>query len=305
MSEEFKKVLDSVCSGRSAEISRTVEGKTYIRHFVPEERLILLGGGHISCVLTKMAALTGFAVTVADDRKEYANSDRFPDAAEVICDAFPEAIRKIAVRPSDFVCIMTREHQFDRTCLKSLLSGELWPHYIGMVGSGKRASALFKLLKEEGFDPERVDSIHAPVGLNINALTPAEIAVSILGEIILAKRPEKLHEEINAVLVQNTTDPELLRYLADTDEPKALILVVSSEGSTPVKSGAIMAMDKQGKGYGTIGGGLGEAQAMEKAKELIGTGSSCVMTVNMINDVSADAGMACGGTMRVLIEDMK
>ena len=94
-----------------------------------------------------------------------------------------------------------------------------------------------------------------------------------------------------------------IRYLAENAEPKALLLVLTSTGSTPVKSGALMAVNKLGTGCGTIGGGCSEAAAMQRARKIIGTGESCVIEIDMTNDVAADEGMVCGGTMRVLIED--
>ena len=304
-SEEFREVYRRVAGGIPVQIERTVEGRTFVRRFIPEERLILLGGGHISRVLCKMASMADYSVSVADDREEYANPGRFPEAARTVCAPFEEAIGELGIREGDYVCIMTREHKYDRTCLRMLLGGTNWPRYVGMVGSSRRAGALFSLLKSEGFDARRIDSIHAPVGLPIHALTPAEISVSILAEMILERRPEKLHEEDGSVLVQTTTDLSLLSFLAESDCPKALILVLESDGSTPVKSGAAMAVDAEGHIYGTIGGGLGEAQAIHAALRLIPSGGRMVTSVNMLNAADAEEGMACGGIMHVLIEAME
>ena len=105
------------------------------------------------------------------------------------------------------------------------------------------------------------------------------------------------------LLEQTNSDLSAIRYLAENAEPKALLLVLTSTGSTPVKSGSLMAVNKLGTGCGTIGGGCSEAAAMQRARKIIGTGESCVVEIDMTNDVAADEGMVCGGTMRVLIED--
>lgn len=97
----------------------------------------------------------------------------------------------------------------------------------------------------------------------------------------------------------------MLHYLAESEEPKAMLLVLSSDGSTPVKPGAMMAVNSLGKGYGTIGGGCSEAALMGRARKIIGSGTSCVVEVDMTNDVAAEEGMVCGGTMRVLVEDVE
>ena len=96
----------------------------------------------------------------------------------------------------------------------------------------------------------------------------------------------------------------MLRYLAISDEPRALLTVLDSTGSTPVKSGSMMAVNALGKGFGTVGGGCGEAEAIAKARRIVGTGESVVLDIDMTNDVAAEDGMVCGGRMRILIEDI-
>ena len=96
----------------------------------------------------------------------------------------------------------------------------------------------------------------------------------------------------------------MLRFLAQSPQPKVCALVLSSTGSTPVKSGAMMGIDALGNGYGTIGGGCSEAAIMVRARKIMGTGTSCVVKIDMTNEVAESEGMVCGGTMRVLLEDV-
>ncbi len=304
---EFSEILEQVEAGRAANLYRTVDGKKYARQFVPKERLILLGGGHISQPLCKIAAILDFDVVVVDDRPSFANRRRFPEAAQVICDSFDKAIEKIAIRPTDYVCVITRGHRWDGLCLRQILPGVM-PYYFGMIGSRRRVSGLLELLREEGFDADRLASICAPIGLPIHAITPQEIAISICAQLVEYRRGGQKKDGVDPVshefLDQKNVDLDMLRFLANDTEPKALLLVLESTGSTPVKAGAIMAVDYIGKGYGTIGGGCSEAAVMGRARNMIGTGESCVVKVDMTNDVAAQEGMVCGGTMQVLVEDV-
>ena len=300
MRKEFQDILNAVTDGREAMLTRTVGETVYTRRFLPPERLILLGGGHVSLALYEAALKVGFAVSVVDDRPAFASYTRFPEAKEVICDSFENALPRLNIGAGDFVCVLTRGHRDDVTCMKFLLRGNE-PRYLGMIGSHRRVKGLFELLAEEGYDKERIGRVHAPIGLSIGAVIPAEIAVSILAELIAARHALPAGE---GVLPQQNTDMDALRFLRDDSHPAALLLVLSTKGSTPVKGGALMGTDKLGNNAGTIGGGCGENQAILAARRLIGTGRSQVVTVDMTNDVAAMEGMVCGGTMDVLIEDM-
>ena len=168
----------------------------------------------------------------------------------------------------------------------------------------ERSEARFlKLLEEEGFDSARLAAIHTPIGLKIGAETPAEIAVSICAELVQERRRRK--PETDAELLERTdTDFALLRFLAEDPAPGALMTVLSTRGSTPVESGAIMAIDDTGRTFGTIGGGCGEAEVMRTARRLIGTGQRVLVEVDMSNDFAMEEGMVCGGRMLVLAEDV-
>jgi len=199
--------------------------------------------------------------------------------------------------------VLTRGHRWDRECLQELLRGTE-PSYLGMIGSKRRVRGLLDALAEEGFDRAALQRIHAPIGLMIGAVTPEEIAVSIAAQLIEHRRAQPADAAEDA-LAQTNSDMGLLRFLAEGEGKKALCLVLETRGSTPVKSGAVMAVDAQGNIYGTIGGGCGEAEAITRARALLGTGASAVIEVDMTEDAAAEDGLTCGGTMKVYLEDVK
>lgn len=301
MVREYGSILERIEAGQPGELTRQAEGVLYRRRFLPEERLILLGGGHIARPLCAMGAMLDFAVTVVDDRPSFGDPGRFPEARQVICDGFEHAIDGLAIRRTDYVCVITRGHRWDGVCLRRILSGVM-PGYLGMIGSSRRVAGLLGLLAQEGYDTEALSAIHAPIGLAIGALTPAEIAVSICGQLVQTRRQRPADASGEPVMAQTNTDMDMLRFLAEGPGPRAMCLVLSTSGSTPVKSGAMMGVDRLGRGHGTVGGGCGEAAVMTQARQVIGTGGARVIEVDMDEDVAAEEGMACGGSMRVLVE---
>ena len=298
---EFCRIRDRIAAGEENRLIAEAGGRSWIRRFVPGARLILLGGGHVAKAVCAFAARLDFAVSVCDDRPAFANSERFPDAERVICDSFEAAIRSLKVRPSDYVCVMTRGHRWDRECLETILTGPL-PRYLGMVGSHRRTAGLKQALLEAGFSRAGIEGLHAPIGLPIGAVTPEEIAVSICAELIRERHEADSREE--DVLEQTLADPVLLDFLAGAEQPRALMLVLSATGSTPSKPGALMALDRLGTALGTVGGGCAEAAAMAQARRLIGTGGQKLLTVDLSNKDAAREGLVCGGTLTILAADV-
>jgi xanthine dehydrogenase accessory factor len=303
MRQEFETILALVRSGQSAQRTLDANGTAYVRNFRPQERLILLGCGHIGQQLCRYAADLGFAVTAVDDRPSFANRTRFPQAERVICGEFQSAIRQLEIGEQDYVCVITRGHRYDADCMRAILAGT-FPKYLGMIGSRRRIIGLFQLLEQEGFSREKLDTIHAPIGLDIGALTVKEIAISIVAQLIQRRREGTLRRSKSAILTAEDIDLPLLEFLAEDESPKALMTVVETEGSTPVKSGAMMAVDKALRTVGTIGGGCSENAVLMDAVRVIGTGQRRCVTVDMSNDAAEEEGMVCGGKMRVLIEDV-
>lgn len=302
MNQEFTKIVEAVQKGASAELYRTIEDVEYCRRFIPKDRLILLGGGNVSQDVARFAAHLDFDVIVVDDRPAFANSALFPDAAEIYCEKFDTAIEELKIRSTDYVCVMTRGHRHDALCVRTVFKG-VQPYYLGMIGSQRRADDFRTVLREEGYPEDRIASLHAPIGLAIHALTTQEIGISVCAELIAERRREG-KESKGTFLAQTNADLETLRYLAEGEEPRAMILVLRSEGSTPAKPGAIMGTDILGRTVGTIGGGCSEAEAVVKARRLIGTGGTGIVEIDMTNEVAEEIGMVCGGRMWAYLEDL-
>jgi len=300
--QKIREILETISHGGVEYLEFEAEGKTYIRKFAPKERLIVLGGGHVSQPICHIAGLLGFAVTVVDDRPMFANSRNFPDVEHIVCDGFRKAISELNITENDYVVIVTRGHRWDAECLREILPGT-FPGYLGMMGSRRRVHELFELLKGEGYRADLIEKIHSPIGLEIKALTPAEIAVSVCAELVLHRRTH-LPAEDKEILEQSDADKNLLEFLLDDSMPKAFVTVLSTRGSTPAKSGAVMAVDRMGVIRGTVGGGCSEAELITKARQNIGTGERLIVDVRLTSDIAEEEGMVCGGVMRALVEDV-
>lgn len=269
---------------------------------LPQERLIILGGGHIALALCETASKCGFAAYVADDRPAFANAARFPWAKGVLCDTFENSIAKLKITPYDYVVIITRGHVHDGDCLRAILPGEQ-PAYLGLIGSRRRVRGLLAMLAEEGYSKEYMDRICTPIGLNIGAITPEEISISILAELIAYKRlPEHTQEGVRCCN-ESDLELEMIQYLAENHDPKAIVTVLETKGSTPRGAGAKMTVDPRGQIVGSIGGGCSEGAIIRDAIDIIGSGAYKIVKIDMTGEVAESEGMVCGGTMTVLLED--
>lgn len=163
--------------------------RLFLRVQRPAERLVIVGAGHIAVPLAELGVRLGFSVTVLDDREEFATADRFPPAVDVRPVDFatdPFAGTSLDARTS--IALVTRGHRWDFDCLRRLLEMTVQPRYIGMIGSRRRVRAAFTALLTAGVARERLAGIHAPIGIEIGAETPDEIAISIAAELIAIRR---------------------------------------------------------------------------------------------------------------------
>ncbi|OPY62817.1 MAG: putative xanthine dehydrogenase subunit A [Pelotomaculum sp. PtaU1.Bin065] len=153
-------------------------------------QILILGGGHIAGPLVKMAAILGYNTTVVDDRPSFANMARFPEAGQVICTGFEYYLKTLETGDDTFIVIITRGHTHDLGCLREVINKPV--AYIGMIGSRRKIMGVMTQLESEGISIERLKEVFAPIGLDIGAETPEEIALSILAEIVNVWREGKL-----------------------------------------------------------------------------------------------------------------
>jgi xanthine dehydrogenase accessory factor len=165
------------------------EMKVFIDILQPKEEVLIFGAGHIAVCVSKLAKMVGFKVTIIDDRKEFANQDRFPEADEIIAEDTEKALRHFNIISSTYIIVVTRGHLKDEEVLTSVIrSGAA---YIGMIGSRNKNATVFKQLTKKGISQGELNKVHAPIGIDIGAQTPEEIAVSIMAEIIQVRREKK------------------------------------------------------------------------------------------------------------------
>jgi xanthine dehydrogenase accessory factor len=300
MNQDFRNDIFKTFESGIPYLHVTDDNSILIEPFYPKPRLVIFGGGHIAMPLTEFGSKVGFSILVIDDRPKFANTFRFPEADEVICQDFSNVFNEIELKMSDFVIIVTRGHKHDGICLRKALGYKT--AYLGMIGSRRRVKSMMEELQKEGYDKERLNGICSPIGLDIGAVTPEEIAIAIIAQAISYRR--------NSDYMKKSTkfnwpefDVDVIKEAASkSDVPRAMVTIISSKGSVPRKAGAKMIVYLDGRTIGTIGGGCAEANILTLARDVIRSKGYKIEHVDMTGEVAEDEGMVCGGVMDVLIE---
>ncbi len=176
LNDDFAQETGLICGGQM---------EVFIEPVEPSPELFVFGAGHVGYSVAKMAHETGFKVHVIDDREKFASTERFGEGIDVIVDHIPSWIENHVLPPTSYVVIVTRGHTHDLDTMRALAPRSL--RYLGLIGSKAKVKRIFDALREEGLTPEQLSVVHAPIGLDIGAITPQEIAVSILAELIAVK----------------------------------------------------------------------------------------------------------------------
>jgi xanthine dehydrogenase accessory factor len=158
----------------------------FVEPVIPQPRAFIFGGGHVSKSLSKVATLAGFATTIVDDREAFANSERFPEAEGVYADEYENVFPQLEITSSSYLIIVTRGHRDDMRVLKWAVTTPA--RYIAMIGSKRKTISVVKQLEKEGMSREAFEKIFAPMGLEIGAESPEEIAISVVAEMIAVRR---------------------------------------------------------------------------------------------------------------------
>ncbi|WP_427041780.1 XdhC family protein [Fusobacterium sp. SB021] len=161
--------------------------RAYIKVFAKREKLLIMGGGHLGAELYTLGKFLNKYVVIFDDREEFANRKRFPEADEIIFGKMEETVKNYSVDENSYIIIVTRGHENDKECLKAILDKKVSPKYIGMVGSRGKVLSTYKELLDEGYSKEELKKIYSPIGLDISSSEPKEIALGIMAEITAVK----------------------------------------------------------------------------------------------------------------------
>ena len=269
----------------------TVQNGVLIERITTPPHLILCGAGHVSVSMAKIAKMVGFRVTVIDERTDFANRERFPEADRILNLPFAEALDKID-DPNTYYVIVTRGHKDDNLCLKTILNKPFT--YCGMIGSRSKIKVVFDDLRSQGYSEDQLKTVHSPIGLPIGANTPEEIAVCIVAEMIQVK---------NAATRGSEWDEALCAAIETINEPYAMVTLIDKKGSAPRSTGARMIVKRDGTIISSIGGGFGEYEASQRALEMLKNDRHAERyTCKMNNREASDKGMVCGGTIDILIQ---
>jgi len=177
LADDFAAESGLICGGQMG---------IFIEPIEPSPALYVFGAGHVGQFVARAAHDAGFQVHVVDDREKFANRDRFPDVASVTVDDIPQWLQRTALPSSAYAVILTRGHRHDLDTLRALAPRRL--RYLGLIGSRAKVKRIYDVLVEEGVTLEQLEHVHAPIGLDIGAVTPQEIAVAIVAELIAVRR---------------------------------------------------------------------------------------------------------------------
>lgn len=187
LTEAGRRALAERRSGTATYFSETGETMVaFLEVIEPAPTLLVIGAGHIGQAVARLGKMLDFRVVVVDDRPDFASRERFPTADQVISGDFLTTLRSMAITPAYHIVLVTRGHRHDELCLREAAPSRA--AYVGMIGSRRRVRIVLQHLLEDGVSPDALERVHSPIGLDIGAETPEEIAISIVAEIIKEKR---------------------------------------------------------------------------------------------------------------------
>lgn len=253
--------------------------------------LVICGGGHVGYYVAELGHMLDFTVTMIDDRSAFANTKRFPQGT-VLCEPFVDAIEHIEAPETCYFVIVSRGHVHDAKCLEAVLKKGF--RYVGMMGSSAKIEVVMAQMKEVGFEETLLEKVHTPIGLKIGAITPAEIGVSIVAELVKVKNQGDTSPYVGSDVIQ----------AIQTEEAVVIATIVSKSGSAPRGIGSTLVLKKDGLTVGTVGGGTVEHVTIERAKVLVGTDTTETLRCNMAPKGEDRVGMVCGGEVAILLQSI-
>ena len=259
----------------------------YVEEYAPPARLVILGAGHVGTAVARAAAFVGFEVRVVDFRPELLEPARFPQGTQLVEAPFDDLSGVLPPEPAYYL-VTTNSHQRDYQCAAQVLRRPFL--FAGMLGSRKKSALVRQRLLRAGIPQEQIDRLHSPVGLNIGAETPEEIAISIVAQLVEQRRSQSA----------NHLPSELAEQLARPDCAGVLVTVIRKEGSAPRGAGSKLLVCRDSSTYGTVGGGIVEYESIELARKLD------TFALRSFRSGNGEAGsMACGGRMELMFQPVE
>lgn len=281
--------------GLGAACFETGDACGFAETLMGEPRLVIAGAGHVGTAFAHIAVMLGFRVTVIDERPEFATGERLPAGVRVICGGYAETLAALPDYANTYYVLVTPGHRQDRESAQACLAKPF--EYVGMIGSRGKVAAVNKALAEAGVPAEKIEALHAPIGLPLGGREPAEIAVSIAAEIV----------SVRAGRSRATFDPAVRDVIAGLgrrpDSQAVLATIIGHGGSVPRGFGSRMLVDLDGPLAGSVGGGAVEHAAILAAQEMVRVGPEVDLVDYELSDrEGASLGMICGGRLRVMFE---
>ena len=290
--------LPALAAVTSSGILKSAGQRIFVERFGAAPQLVVCGGGHVGASVVRLAKLLGLPVTALEDRPEFAEELRQAGADAVLCLPFAEGLAQIPGGQETYFVVVTRAHSCDIACLRSILQKPA--AYVGMMGSRGRAALVRRQLLENGLDSQRIDALCAPIGLAIGAQTAAEIALSILAQIVQVKNARPQTEGYPVALLDAMVQAE------KAHTPAVLATIIARHGSTPRDVGAKMLVLPDGSIVGSVGGGIMEHYTVQAAQKLLAQAVPALQCLQLSADGKNEdtAIAACGGSMEVLLQTL-
>ena len=290
----FLKNLEEIVDVRMTGVYEIGGKEVYCEVLEDLPELVVCGAGHVGAACIRAASYLDMHITCIEDREDYAQTAREAGAHEVICSGYADALDTIEGGDNYYFLTMSRAHAFDEVCLEKILRKPF--AYVGMLGSAGKINKIRSDLMQKGISEEEFAKVHTPVGLDISANTPEEIAVAVMAEIISVKNTGKVistafdHEQLDAVL-------------SDPGDP-VLVTIIRKIMASQRDPGTKMIVTSDGKKGGTIGGGAAEHRALGIARDHLDDPEFITEIIRVGDEQKSADGMVCGGVIDVLFEKL-
>jgi xanthine dehydrogenase accessory factor len=270
----------------------------YLSEFLSGKmELVICGGGHVGLAVYTLGTFLGWHVSIVEDREEYCSKEKYPKATRLV-GKYSEILSNMELSHAAIV-VATRGHKFDKSCVEAILPKKY--KYLGMIGSSSKVSKTMELLGNEikngsiNCDIEKLSKINSPIGLDIKAQTPEEIAISIIAEIIKVTKADKKQIQMKVSDIEK---------LSTQDSPFVVARIIEKKGSAPREVGSFLAILSDGSLIGTVGGGAVEAVVIHNCKKLLSdsTKNSELYHHDLSNESASNLGMICGGNVKVILK---